>query len=61
MFRFLRRDPIKKLEAEYEKLVVEARNLQRNGDILEFAQMTARAAEVEKKIDALKTSAAAKS
>lgn len=60
MFRFFRCDPIKKLEAEYQRLCVEARDLQRNGDILGFAQRTARAEELAKKIDAMKAAAAVK-
>ncbi len=43
-----------------QRLCVEARDLQRNGDILGFAQRTARAEELAKKIDAMKAAAAVK-
>lgn len=54
MFGFLKRDPIKKLEAEYHKLLEEARDLQRKGDIQGFAEKTAEAEELAGRIDALK-------
>ena len=53
MFRFFRRDPAKKLDAEYRRLLEQARNLQRNGDIQGFAAMTARAEEVARRLEAL--------
>lgn len=43
MFGLFRRDPIKKLEAEYRRLLEAARDLQRGGDIKGFAAMTDRA------------------
>ncbi len=54
MFGFLKRDPIKKLEAEYGRLLEEARDLQRNGDIKGFAAKTAQAEDVAGQIEALK-------
>ena len=56
MFGFLKRDPISKLEAEYRKLLEEARDLQRNGDIKGFAAKTAQAEDVAGRLDALKKS-----
>lgn len=55
MFKFLKRDPVKKLEAEYLRLLEEARDLQRNGDIKGFAAKTAQAEKVASQVDALKT------
>ena len=46
MFGFLKRDPVKKLEAEYRKLLEEARDLQRKGDIAGFAAKTSLAEEL---------------
>lgn len=54
MFGLFKRDPAAKLEAEYKRLLEAARDLQRNGDIKGFAEMTARAEAVAKKIDAAK-------
>ena len=51
MLGFLRPDPRKKLQLEYERLLREARDLQRNGDILGYAEITARAEEVARQID----------
>ena len=56
MFGFLKRDPISKLEAEYRKLLEEARDLQRNGDIKGFAAKTAQAEDVAGRLEALKKS-----
>ena len=54
MFKLFRKDPLKKLEAEYARLLQEARDLQRNGDIQGFAVMTARAEELGRQIEASK-------
>lgn len=53
MFGLFESDPTKKLEAEYRRLLEEARDLQRRGDIKGFAASMARAEEVAKRIDAL--------
>ncbi|MHC4377063.1 MAG: DUF6435 family protein [Planctomycetota bacterium] len=58
MFGFLKRDPVKKLEAEYHKLLEEARDLQRQGDIQGFAEKTAEAEALSSRIDALKQQSA---
>lgn len=52
MLKLFRRDPSKKLETEYQKLLQEARDLQRNGDIEGFARMSARAEEVGRQLEA---------
>ena len=44
---------LKKLQKEYAKLMTQARDLQRNGDIQGFAAKTAEAEELGKQIDAL--------
>tara|TARA_R110002073_G_scaffold257318_2_gene420048 strand:- start:243 stop:431 length:189 start_codon:yes stop_codon:yes gene_type:complete len=54
MFGLFRRDPVKKLEVEYRKLLEEARDLQRKGDIQGFAAMTARTEALAQQIDAIK-------
>jgi uncharacterized protein DUF6435 len=54
VFNLFKKDPLKKLEAEFRKLSEEAIALQRKGDILGFGQKTAEAEEVGKKIDALR-------
>lgn len=47
-------DPAKSLEREYSRLLLEARNLQRAGDIPAFAKKTREADDVYKKIQSLK-------
>lgn len=54
MFGFLKRDPVKKLETEYFKLLEEARDLQRKGDIEGFASKTAEAEDLATRLDAAK-------
>ena len=53
MFGFLKRDPVKRLEAEYRKLLEQARDLQRKGDIAGFAAKTAQAEDLATRMDAL--------
>lgn len=43
MFNLFRRDPAAKLREEYARKRVEARDFQRNGDLLACAEATARA------------------
>ena len=47
-------DPTRVLEREYGKILVEARDLQRKGDIPLFAKKTAEAEEIRKKIEQLR-------
>lgn len=47
------KDPTRALQKQYGRLLLEARNLQRGGDIPAFAKKTAEAEEVRKKIEEL--------
>lgn len=53
MFGLFKKDPAKKLEKQYEKLLEEAMRLQRSGDIRGYAAKIAEAEEVQKQIEAL--------
>jgi hypothetical protein len=46
-------NPTRALEREYGRLLVEARDLQRKGDIPAFAKKTAAAEDIRKKIEEL--------
>jgi len=48
-----RKDPTRTLEKQYSKLLLEARNLQRGGDIPAFAAKTREAEDIRKKIKEL--------
>lgn len=54
MFGLFKKDPAKQLREQYAKLLEEARDLQRKGDIKGFAQKSAE--EVAKKLEALEQS-----
>ena len=54
MFKFFKKDPIKQLEKEYEKLMEEAMHIQRGGDIKAYALKVAEAEEILKKIEAMR-------
>lgn len=43
MFNLFKSDPVKKLRKQYEQKMLEARDLQRKGDIKAFALKTAEA------------------
>lgn len=47
-------DPTRPLESEYGRLLIEARNLQRKGDIPAFARKVKEAEDIRKKIEELK-------
>ena len=51
MFGLFKQDPRKKLEAAHRKVLEEARDLQRNGDIQGYAAAMARAEEIAKQIE----------
>lgn len=51
MFGFLKGDPIKKLQKEYEKISEQAMHAQRNGNIELFAKLSQQADEIGKEID----------
>ncbi|MCO6487658.1 MAG: Lacal_2735 family protein [Phaeodactylibacter sp.] len=54
MFGLFKKDPVKKLEKEYLRLMEEAMRIQRSGDIKAYAAKVAEAEEVQQKIDTLK-------
>ncbi len=56
MFKLFRKDPNKKLEKEYQKLLEEAMQLQRKGDIKAYAKKMDEAEQVLKQIEANKNS-----
>jgi hypothetical protein len=53
MFGLFKKNPVDQLKKEYEKLMKEAMELQRSGDIKGFARKSEEAEEVMKKIVAL--------
>ena len=53
MFKFFKKDPVKELEKNYQKLLEEAMELQRSGDIKSYALKMEEAEKVEKQIDEL--------
>ncbi len=54
MFGLFKKDPIKKLEKKYLKLMEEAMEIQRGGDIKAYAEKSAEAERVAEEIEALK-------
>ncbi|MCO6477381.1 MAG: Lacal_2735 family protein [Phaeodactylibacter sp.] len=54
MFGLFKKDPVKKLEKQYLKLMEEAMRIQRSGDIKAYSAKVAEAEEVQKKIEELK-------
>lgn len=54
MFKWLKSDPVKALQKEYEKKSEQAVHAQRNGNIALFAELSQAAEEIGKKIDKLK-------
>ena len=50
-------DPTRPLEKQYSKLLKEARDIQRKGDIPAFAKKTREAEEINKKIEELRNKA----
>ncbi len=53
MWSWFKTDPVKKLRKQYEQKMVEARDLQRKGDIQAFAQKSAEAEALMKEIERL--------
>lgn len=51
MFGLFRRDPLEKLRKEYAQKRVEARDLQRNGNIRAYAEMCAAAEDILHQIE----------
>ncbi len=54
MFGLFKKDPVKKLEKEYDAILVKARDTQRSGDIKGYAKLMAESEEILKKIEELK-------
>lgn len=54
MFGLFKKDPLKKMEKEHAKMLEEAMQIQRSGDIKGYAAKMAEADELEKKIMALR-------
>ncbi|RMD96004.1 MAG: Lacal_2735 family protein [Bacteroidetes bacterium] len=54
MFGFFKKDPIAKLQKEYERLLEKARDTQRKGDIKGYAALMEKAEEMLNKIEQMK-------
>lgn len=54
MFGLFKKDPIAKLQKEYEAKMLEARDVQRSGDLRHYARIMEESEEILKKIEALK-------
>ncbi|MBR9919268.1 MAG: Lacal_2735 family protein [Bacteroidetes bacterium] len=54
MFSFFKKDPARKLEKEYEKILLEARDVQRSGDIKGYARLMAKSEEILKEIESIR-------
>ncbi|MEM9704217.1 MAG: DUF6435 family protein [Planctomycetota bacterium] len=55
MFSFGKKDPVAKLRQQYMAKMEEARDVQRNGDVVAAAKIVAEAEEIGRKIDDLET------
>ena len=55
MLKWFRKDPVAELKNRYAKLLIEARDLQRNGDIIGFSHKTAEAETLQTEIDKLES------
>ena len=56
MFGLFKKDPVKKLEKEYEQLMAKAMQIQRSGDLKHYARLIEEAEGLQNKIQALKKS-----
>ncbi len=54
MFNLFKKSPVQKLEKEYNKLLEQARDAQRSGDIKLYAELSAQAEDVWKRIESVK-------
>lgn len=54
MFGLFKKDPAKKLQKQYEKLLFDAMQLQRKGDIMGYSMTTQEAEKIREQIEALK-------
>lgn len=55
MFGFFKKDPLKQLQAEYEKKLTAAQAAQRSGDIKTYSELSAEADAIYQKIQQHKT------
>jgi hypothetical protein len=55
MFGLFKKNPTKQLEQEYAKLMEEARDIQRSGDLRAYARKLEEAEEVMKKIEVIRS------
>ena len=53
MFGLFKKDPIKKLQKEYEATMEKARDVQRSGDLRAYAKVMEESEAILKKIEAL--------
>lgn len=53
MFGLFKKDPTKKLEKEYERLMERARDIQRSGDLKAYAVLIEESETILNKIDAI--------
>lgn len=53
MFGLFKKDPVQKLQNQYEAKLAKAMQAQRNGDIRSFSELTEEANEIQKAIEAL--------
>jgi hypothetical protein len=53
MFGLFKKDPAAKLRKEYMKKMEQARDIQRNGDVVKASQLTAEAEELGRQLDEL--------
>jgi len=54
MFGLFKKDPLKKLQKEYEAKLEEAMHMQRNGKIREYSFLSSEAEDIRLKIQAVK-------
>ena len=54
MFSIFKKDPIKKLNRQYKKLMAEARDIQRSGDLRLYAEKVAMAEGIAYEIEKLR-------
>ncbi|MBK7109408.1 MAG: DUF6435 family protein [Chitinophagales bacterium] len=54
MFQLFKKDPIKNLQKDYQKILEKACDAQRSGDIKGFALLTEKSEEILKQIDTLR-------
>ena len=54
MFGLFKKDPIKKLEKEYENLMAKAMEVQRSGDLRHYARLIEESETIQNKIQELK-------